>query len=705
MRSSIRHSRMFLSGIQILCFILNLFGPLPIAKADELLLPKPGAMVTISSAFSPAIITGMTIHPNNPLQFDFIVDMGDNHLQGEALKKESQKLINYFVATLTVPEDEMWVNLSPYEKNRIIADGLGNTEMGRDMLAQDYILKQLTASLIYPESNLGKEFWQKIYAKAKEQFGTTEVPTNLFNKVWIVPQDATVYVNGKNVFVTGSHLKVMLEQDYFALETNQGSNKHGLGNISKNDIKTIGVNSARIIREILLPEIEKEVNEGNNFSNLRQIYNSMILATWYKKKLKSSLLSKIYLDKNKTNGIELNDKTIKEKIYRQYLSAYKKGVYNYIKEDYDLQTQEVLPRKYFSGGLKGPKNIAEGHLSTKWLQWQRTRDFATVSVNAELVDKAMIDEPGEETDGIHSDQVRRWEEEFQVDLVNPIIKPEYEITSLARDLVTQRMLSPGANILTFGAYMGFDEMYFARNGFHVLATDFIKPPLDRLKQLAEANGIGDKIDVHTQDLTKPIVFETSFDVIEASQSIFYLDDETLRERIREMHQVLKPGGVIAISVRSIKDKRYVEAEHREGEFILRRGTRQRYFSVESLRDFFEPFFNNIRIIERTPFERYRGEGDVNFIDLFAVKKDINSPTGVKAQDVDDKAMNAPGGIDLNSNNLNLKEQGQELAFNFSFKNFHNVQPAAVKGVLPIITNISTVVDFSSLLQPAAASSN
>jgi len=34
--------------------------------------------------------------------------------------------------------------------------------MGRDMLAQDYILKQLTASLIYPEKNLGKAFWDEI---------------------------------------------------------------------------------------------------------------------------------------------------------------------------------------------------------------------------------------------------------------------------------------------------------------------------------------------------------------------------------------------------------------------------------------------------------------------------------------------------------------------------------------------------------------
>ena len=115
-------------------------------------------MVGTSPSFNPPIITGITIHPDDPFKFNFIIDTGDNNLQGEELKKASQRLIKYFMASLTVPEEEMWVNLSPYEKNRIIADGLGKTEMGIDMLAQDYILKQLTASLMYPEDETGKKF-------------------------------------------------------------------------------------------------------------------------------------------------------------------------------------------------------------------------------------------------------------------------------------------------------------------------------------------------------------------------------------------------------------------------------------------------------------------------------------------------------------------------------------------------------------------
>jgi len=339
-----------------LVFVLSfslIFSPTAsYAQSINLLnLPAPGTMVFTSPAFNPAIVTGIKIYPDNPLQFDFIIDIGDDQLQGEALKEESQKLINYFMATLTVPEDEMWVNLSPYEKDRIIAKGLSHTEMGRDMLAQDYLLKQLTASLMYPEDDFGKEFWNRVYSKAQAEYGTTEIPMNTFNKIWIVPDEAVVYVHDTNVFVVENHLKVMLEEDYLALESNVGSTKHGLGNITKDDIEVVSGVSAEIIREVLLPEIEKEVNEGKNFANLRQMYNSMLLATWYKKNLKESLLGQVYVNKNKVNGIELENKEIKQKIYDRYVEAFEKGVYSYIKEDIDSATKKVIPRKYFSGGL------------------------------------------------------------------------------------------------------------------------------------------------------------------------------------------------------------------------------------------------------------------------------------------------------------------------------------------------------------------
>jgi len=297
--------------------------------AQDFALPAPGQMVALSPPFSPAVLKGIKLDPKNPFRFHFFVDRGDSRLSQEELKNESAKLIKYFLASLTIPEKDLWVNLS--------------------------LLKQITASLIYPESQLGKEFWNKVYAQAEAKYGTTNIPINTFNKVWIVPDKAVVYENGGTAFVLENHLKVMLEQDYLSLQKHKTTSTPGV---------------KAVIREIVIPALTKEVNEGKNFSQLRQVFYSLILATWYKKKIKDSILNKIYSNQNKIGGVNVSAQD-KDRIYQEYLKAFKKGVFNYIQEEPDQITGQTIPRKYFSGGLlmivplesRGPKDINSEEIS------------------------------------------------------------------------------------------------------------------------------------------------------------------------------------------------------------------------------------------------------------------------------------------------------------------------------------------------------
>lgn len=324
--------------ISLFLALLLLIDPV-IVRADilaaALQLPAPGSMVNVSPAFSPSLLRGMVIHPDKPLSFDFIVDHGDANLSGDAFSAESQRMVNYFLASLTVPQKDLWVNLSPVEKDRIIPEALIKTELGRDLLAQDYILKQVTSTLIYPEGDLGKSFWKKIYDEAYQKFGVVDVPVDVFNKVWIIPETASVYEKGNAVYIVNAHMKVMLEADYLA----QGSTSP-VDDLSK-----------KILREVIVPVIEKEVNEGKNFAKLRQIVYAMVLAQWYQDVLKESVLNKAYAGKNKVNGIDLSDSKNKQLIYEQYMAAYRKGVFSYIKEETDRLTNEIVPKKYFSGGF------------------------------------------------------------------------------------------------------------------------------------------------------------------------------------------------------------------------------------------------------------------------------------------------------------------------------------------------------------------
>ncbi len=307
-----------------------------------------GSMLHTTAAFKPVQMLGINIHPDNPLRFDFIIEKGDSGLEGEAYNQEATKLIKYFIAALAIEETEMWVNLSPYEKDRIIPEKFGQTEMGRDVLALDYMLKQLMSSLMYPEDELGQKFWKRVKEKAQAKFGTTDIPMNTFNKVWIVPETADIYEHEKGAFVVGSKLKVMLEKDYLAQQ--KGGPWSVVRDQPKNTTTEHRQQTTQVIREIIIPELEREVNEGETFANLRQIYNTVILASWYKTALKDSLLGQAFVNKYKTEGQNTNDPEVIQSIYDRYVEAFKKGVYNYIEEEYDPQTQSTIPRKYFSGG-------------------------------------------------------------------------------------------------------------------------------------------------------------------------------------------------------------------------------------------------------------------------------------------------------------------------------------------------------------------
>ncbi len=337
----------FLIGV----FISSIFH-ISKGQCDEVFIskiPSAGTMIGLSPAYVPVTMKGMKIHPENPFLFDFILETGKSGLKVSSIefKRESQKLIKYFLASLTIKEDDLWVNLSPYEKDKIIPDKLGKTELGRDMLLQDYILKQLTASLIYPEKELGKSFWEKVYVKAYQLYGIKDISINNFNKVWIVADKAKVLERNDVVFVVGSHLKVILEEDYVASQIQRVVHH---GNMSVKDVKASMV-ASEVVRELIIPAIENEVNHGQNFAQLRQMFNCMIIATWYKIAYKEALLNRVYSNKGKIGGVLNADLNVKDKIYKQYMNAYKKGVFNFIKEDTDVFSKQLVLRKYFSGGL------------------------------------------------------------------------------------------------------------------------------------------------------------------------------------------------------------------------------------------------------------------------------------------------------------------------------------------------------------------
>ncbi|MBF0478353.1 MAG: HAD hydrolase-like protein [Candidatus Omnitrophica bacterium] len=350
--------------------------------------------------FVPPLLSGIIVDSQKPFKFDFLLDTGNRKLNQEEMKSISNQLIKYFLAALTIPENKLWVNLSPAEPKRIVDTQLGQTAMGQEMLAEDFLLKKLTASVLSPENEAGRKFWDAVYEKiyenrrekTEERQATKnkatpsivsnlsalvyplssdnfDIPVDILSRVWIVPSEAEIYQNGNKAYVVKARLKVMTERDYLRTQRDE-----------KN----------KLIQENIIPVLEKEVNEGEQFAPLRQIYYSYILAMWYKKTLHNSIVAN-YADKQKISGIENGSPANIQKIYDQYLTAFRKGTQGIIKEEYDLNSQQIVPRKYLTGGviLQGKYKVnPDGAMLLK--PYGQIFQVAGNFENSNLTDHAMI---------------------------------------------------------------------------------------------------------------------------------------------------------------------------------------------------------------------------------------------------------------------------------------------------------------------------
>jgi len=330
----------------LLGFLLNTSGAETLAQSTTLLLPPPTQFVHPSPNYSHPVLKGLKFNPDTPLKVEFIIDTAN---KAKVSQEEASKLIKYFLAALTMPKQDIWVNLSPYEADTIAEEHLSQTDLGKDLLSQDFILKQLSSSLTYPDSETGKDFWKQTYKQVIQLAGTTNLPINTFNKVWIVPEAAEVYENKDTALITQARLDVLLEEDYLSLHQNINTIQNHQSHPETKLIKDINQASSKVMKQLILPKIKRDVNFGKNFANLRQIYHSLILGFWFKDKFKDSIY-KHYINQAKIKGINLKDTDSKEKIYQHYLKAFKGGLYDYIKADYDPKSKAKIRRRYFSGG-------------------------------------------------------------------------------------------------------------------------------------------------------------------------------------------------------------------------------------------------------------------------------------------------------------------------------------------------------------------
>mgnify|MGYP001601531676 CR=1 FL=1 len=156
---------------------------------------------------------------------------------------------------------------------------------------------------------------------------------------------------------------------------------------------------------------------------------------------------------------------------------------------------------------------------------------------------------------------------------------------------------PGSGkLLELAAGQAQDARYFAQLGYDVTATDLIDVGLKEADRKAKEENL--EIDFQTLDLAQPLAFpDASFGVVYSHLGLHYLDAEGTAKMFKEIHRVLKPGGILAGLLNTIDDpeiqtpafEKLEEGWYRELAFDYNK----RFFSVESVEACLEGLFEPI----------------------------------------------------------------------------------------------------------------
>ena len=271
---------------------------------------------------------------SNNLTLTVEVNSPSNLQPAADIKNTIEKYLDYFMICLTLPNEKFWVNLNPKEPYKMIDSTLSDTDIGGIMLYADLNLKKDICDLMDPQkSAVGKEFWKRLYEKAGGLPATDRAI--VMNRFWIAPGESVVKETGQNLTLGRSNLKVYLEQANTDTE-----------NKTQDQVQEFSEN---LLRELILPALNKKINEGDSYKDLRNVYRALILARWFREKLElqqSSTLQNI--DYKIIRAAERYFVFKPEQIYREYLKSFRKG------QDFiggNGTNSDIDIMQYFLGGI------------------------------------------------------------------------------------------------------------------------------------------------------------------------------------------------------------------------------------------------------------------------------------------------------------------------------------------------------------------
>ena len=155
-------------------------------------------------------------------------------------------------------------------------------------------------------------------------------------------------------------------------------------------------------------------------------------------------------------------------------------------------------------------------------------------------------------------------------------------------------------IVELGAGLGRDSIYFAKNSIYVEALDYSQSGIKNINQKIIKNNLSNLIKTKIFDVRKKLPYKNNSIEGVYSHMLYCmaLTTSDLESLNKEIHRILKPGGINIYTVRHTKDGDYKKGIHRGEDMYENDGFIVHFFSKNKIKSLLDGFIN----LETTSFE-------------------------------------------------------------------------------------------------------
>ncbi|MEU7802276.1 hypothetical protein AB0J14_21995 [Micromonospora arborensis] len=231
----------------------------------------------------------------NTYSFETMTTPGQESKDGTDQIYDADEALNTW---MVVERSRFWVNLNPSQPDKVIDEYLGATAVGRILLDADLELKRAWTRSQDPKTAVGLEYWNRM--------------TGLDGaciRQWIVPKEATIREEGNRLYILDAPLEVKAEAFDFTIPSDPNFK-----------CPTNPEPSMAVYRDLLLPELNKAVNDAPEFKDLRRAYISRVAAEWYRDRMTADgRAEEAGIDTNDVTTLEREDDWNPTDVFNQYL--------------------------------------------------------------------------------------------------------------------------------------------------------------------------------------------------------------------------------------------------------------------------------------------------------------------------------------------------------------------------------------------------